>query len=387
MLKELLLKNSHIIIFYTLIIILIIIFRKRFTVESKLILLLKTKLGIGIMEKLSKRYRALLKIIGYSGIGVGFIGMLFITVVLIQNLYNMIIKKTSQTTVSLVLPGTVIPGLGRIDFSFWIITIFIVALVHEMSHGIIAKAHKIPIKSSGIVFFGPIIGAFVEPDEKKLSKQSDVVKYSVFAAGPFSNIILSLIVLMLTATLVTPIYNNITEEAGVSFTKIQQGYPAEKAGLKTNTIINEINNVTIKNPNDFLMFMVCVKPNQTLTIKSQNKTFHLVTTTNPEDKNRGYIGVVGLKAERIPKKGFETLFEIINWLRKLFNFIIVLSAGIGIFNLLPLGIVDGGRMLKTALESIYGRKALKIWKNISLTILVILILNLTLPILKNILRI
>jgi membrane-associated protease RseP (regulator of RpoE activity) len=264
-------KNLYIILFYLALLIIILIFRKKFDVESKFILLYRTKFGLKFMQNLSKKYEELIKIIGYCGIGVGFLGMVFMVIVLIQNLVSMIIKPTTASSLTLVLPGATIPGIGRLDFTFWLITIFVVALVHEAAHGIVSLAHKIRVKNSGIVFFGPIIGAFVEPEEREISKSGDIVQYSIFAAGPFANILLSIVIMFIISLFLNPLYTNLTTEAGISFTSIQKGFPAERAGLKEGIVINKINNQTIRNYNDFVEVMVGVKPNQTLEFNANNR--------------------------------------------------------------------------------------------------------------------
>ena len=42
----------------------------------------------------------------------------------------------------------------------------IVAIPHEFAHGIFARLNNLRVKSSGFALFGPILAAFVEPDEK-----------------------------------------------------------------------------------------------------------------------------------------------------------------------------------------------------------------------------
>ena len=383
-----LLKNSAIISFYIIVIILLYIFRKRVSIESKFIVLYKTKLGINWMNSLSKKYGELIKILGYCGIGFGFAGMLFILWTLTQNVISLFIKPSTQGAVSLVLPGTHIQGIGVLNFSFWVITIFIIAAVHEFSHGVVARAHKIKVKSSGIVFFGPIIGAFVEPSEKQIEKSSDITQYSVFSAGPFSNILLAGLALLLLSYFLMPVFAHVSQPVGVSFSSIEPNLPAYKAGLNNTIVINQINNQSIKNSNEFIRVMFCTKPNQTLVFRSvDNKTFSLVTTSNPDDPNRGYIGVVGINDKIEAKPNHKSAFRILQWFIQLFKFLVVLSLGIGIFNLLPLGIVDGGRMLKTALVRIYGkRKGVNAWKGVSLFTLIILSIALIGPFLIKVLR-
>jgi len=57
----------------------------------------------------------------------------------------------------------------------------------------------------------------------------------------------------------------------------------------------------------------------------------------------------------------------------------VLSLGVGLFNLIPLGPVDGGRMLLTALEHVtHKQRADRVWKSVSFVLLGILLTNVVL---------
>ena len=192
---EFFLKYKVIILFYLVVATLIFIFRKKFDIQNKIIFLLRTKIGLNLMDRIATKHREWVILLGYIGAGVGFVGMVFISGVLIKNLYDLITVPSATSGVSLVLPGANVPGIGILPFWHWLFAIFIIAVVHEFSHGVVARAHKIEVKHSGIVFFGPVIGAFVEPDEKKMDKEQDIVQYSVLAAGAFSNILLSLLAL------------------------------------------------------------------------------------------------------------------------------------------------------------------------------------------------
>src|SRR3989344_8635488 len=112
---------------------------------------------------------------------------------------------------SLVLPGVKIPGLPYLGFWHWIITIFILALVHEFCHGILARLYNLKIKSSGLAILGvllPIVpAAFVEPDEKKLFKKKKKEQLSVLAAGPFSNLVLAGIIFLISLFLFMPLFS------------------------------------------------------------------------------------------------------------------------------------------------------------------------------------
>ena len=66
------------------------------------------------------------------------------------------------------------------------------------------------------------------------------------------------------------------------------------------------------------------------------------------------------------------------------RWLFILSIGIGLFNLLPLPIVDGGKMIQLALHRIKGKdKGEKRYVQISLFFLFVLVFTLIFPFLKN----
>ena len=54
-------------------------------------------------------------------------------------IWNLVTSPVSQPGVALVLPFTNVPGVGYLSFFHWIIAIFLLAIVHEFAHGIVAK--------------------------------------------------------------------------------------------------------------------------------------------------------------------------------------------------------------------------------------------------------
>jgi len=66
----------------------------------------------------------------------------------------------------------------------------------------------------------------------------------------------------------------------------------------------------------------------------------------------------------------------------------LLSLGIGLFNLLPLPIVDGGRMLQVSLHKLKGKeKGEKRYRQITIFFLFVLVLNLVYPWIRGLLGI
>src|SRR3989344_5025054 len=155
------------------------------------IVMMRTQVGIKLMEKWGAKYREIIKFLGYCGVGFGFFGLIFIFFSLFQNIYIIFTQPQAVAGVQLALPGLSLPGVGVLTFWYWIISIFVLAVVHEFSHGVVSAAHNLKVKNSGPAIFGVIIpfipAAYVEPDEKDMLKREDIVQYSIYAAGPMSN--------------------------------------------------------------------------------------------------------------------------------------------------------------------------------------------------------
>lgn len=384
------LKYKYILLFYLAIIIFLLFKRKRLDVQAKIILLYRTKFGLGFIEKFAQKHRQLVILLGYIGVGAGYLGLIAISYVLIKNLYDLIVSPAAVSGVSLVLPGVNVPGLGILPFWHWLIAIFIIALVHEFSHGIVARAHQLPIKNTGLVFLGPIIGAFVEPDEKKLKKEKDIKQYSVLAAGSFSNILLALVALALLNLVFTPLHQVMVEPTGFSFGEYYgENYPAIQAKIPLNLLITGINEEKTDTFQKFNEKLFCLSPGSKVSLATPEKNYSLTLAPNPDNPEKGFLGIKNIKNEvEIKEKynqGFwKIIYHAVDWLESLFRWLFILSLGIGLFNLLPLPIVDGGRMLQVYLHTKKGKlQGEKRYRQISMFFLLVLLLNLVYPLLKN----
>ena len=190
----------------------------------------RTQLGIRVMEKYGERYRGLIQFGGYASIGIALIGLLWIFISLFYGLYLSLAAPEGVATVSLVLPFTEVPGIGMLGFWHWIISIFVLAVVHEFAHGIVAAAHKLRVKNSGPAIFAVLLpflpAAYVEPDEKKMEKKDAVVRYSIIAAGPVSNILLGALFFLLLSFVFVPWELSMSTPTGFSFVPLNSSTPA-----------------------------------------------------------------------------------------------------------------------------------------------------------------
>ncbi len=336
------------------------------------------------MDKIAKRFPRTLHFLGYISIITGFFGMLLIFYWLLKGTFDLLSVSGAAPAVAPVLPGIkVMPGLPVLSFMHWIIAILIIAVIHEFSHGIYARLHKIKVKSSGFALFGPILAAFVEPEEKQLSKKSKKAQLSVFSAGPFSNILTGFlfIAVMLFATL--PLQSAVFESDGVIVNGLVEGYPMEQSGVEVPFTIESFNGIEINDFADFTNATQDFMAGDEAFIITEKGNYSVISAANPENSSKGFLGVSHFELARKPKDSIVNDYglwvpALVDWTHMLFFWLWVISWGVGLFNLLPLGPVDGGRMLLTGLSSVIKdqNRARKIWSWISMTSLMLIFINL-----------
>ncbi len=373
----------------------IFVYLKRRNLDTKQIIpyflyfsMYKTKLGLRLMDSVAKKYRKIMIFIGYVGILIGFIGMILISYGLISNIYVLFTKPEAQPGVGLVLPFKA-KGIFFVPFFYWIISIFVIAVVHEFAHGMLARTHNLKVKSSGFAFVSlivPIIpAAFVEPDEKELRKRPHKEQLSVFAAGPFSNVVFAFLFLAIASFIFAPIANAIIEPNGVKVTDYvrEKGtFPAENAGIKIGELIQQVDNKPTPYINNLSTVLRSKKPNDIVTIKTDKASYEIKLAKNPENESLAYIGAYLEQSTKIKdniKINYgEFLSNALIWVSGLFVILFILNFGIGLFNLVPIGPLDGGRMLQLVLHRMFDKeKGDKYWYYIGMFFLVLIFINIT----------
>lgn len=374
-----------IIIFYSLLCLFFYIKRRNVVVQSKILFLYKTKFFNRVIKQIAASMPRFWRAFGYLAIPAGFIGMILIFTYLTYALIKLFVAPPEYATISLVIPGVHIPG-SPIFVPFWygILALFVVVLVHEGMHGVVAEAFKNKIKSAGVGVLAILPLAFVEPDEKKLSKQPAKTQLAIFSAGPFANFVTAGLVLLLASFLVAPLVSTLILPTGLAIDSVTAGQPAYLAGLQKGQIITQIDSQNISATEDFVNYMKNVAPGQALNIVADGKTYALTTIENPKDAGKPLIGVIfkqnlAVAPELAAKYG--SILWLPWYLLQLLSWIFLLNLGIGLINLLPLGAVDGGRMASVALACGFRNKekAKKLFSFLSLASLVLLLANLIGP--------
>jgi membrane-associated protease RseP (regulator of RpoE activity) len=342
----------------------------------------KSKVGLRSMNLAARYLPRLLKTVSYAGVVLGFLGMILICFELLKNTFNLLMQPGLAPGIQPVLPFEA-KGVFFVPFIYWILAIFLIAAVHEFSHGMIARVYNIKIKSSGVAFLGilvPIIpAAFVEPEEKQLEKKSLRAQLSVFAAGPFANIIAAGIVLLLVMHVAGPVSEAAFDTAGVEIVSVVDDAPFDAAGIHEGEIVQKFEGKKVDSVKNFTDLIAKHNPGDRVVITTNQSAYAVILDSNPKNESKAYLGISTRQHTEV-KPSFAAKYglfvpDAIKWISGFLYWLFVLNLGIGLFNLLPLGPIDGGRMVKAALMHINPKKGYLIWKYISLFFFVLVLFN------------
>ncbi|WP_283389711.1 site-2 protease family protein [Methanobrevibacter woesei] len=310
----------------------------------------KTKRFHNVIEKIANLSPRFWKWFMNVGIIISFIAMFFITYSLIQSLSTLI----EAPAVSIVLPGVEMPGSTiYVPLGYGLISLATVLIVHEFSHGILSRVEKINIKSVGLLLFTILPGAFVEPDEEELVKSSKLSQLRVYAAGSMANITLAIVALLIFSAVGTYGIPNTFDENGIEIDRVVSDSPANGV-LKEGMILESINNHTIKDSDDYMDVVETFVPGERVSVGTNQGIYNLTLSENPSNSSRGFVGVQVANHFEIKESVSSVFGDTIPWIlfeiSTLTQWIFILNLGVGLFNLLPVKPLDGGRMFEIVLS-------------------------------------
>ena len=324
---------------------------KNYKVQSALSkMLTRTKRGIRVFADVS--------------VVAGFLMMGFAFWFLLANISNYFVEPTEFAELTVLIPGVTLTSASAI--LYFLLSIPIVLVVHEGAHGIVATLEKIKIKNGGFAIFIALFAGFVEPDEEDFDKAKKISRLRVIGAGATSNVIFAF---ALGAILLTnPMFAIILPEPflgwfyespeGVLVLSVIEGGGAEQAGIKENDIISKINDVRIVSPIDFQKVNLIPGEvvNVTVLRDGQEIVFPVTIMPAPEDPERGLVGIM-----RDNNLSFKPIYNYIEWNNPQFSMFLLwlwmISFFIGIINMLPLPILDGGKFIHTIIDKKISEKS------------------------------
>lgn len=309
------------------------------------------------LTKMLGRTRRGIRVFADVSVIAGFIMMGFAFWFLLDNVAKYFDRPTEFAELTVLIPGVTLTSSSAILYFF--LSIPIVLVIHEGAHGIVATLEKIRIKTGGFAIFVALFAGFVEPDEEEFNKAKKISKLRVIGAGATSNVIFALV---LGAVLLTnPFFAIIVPDPirgafyevpqGVTVISVMSGSGAEKAGLQPNDIITRINDIPIVTAFDFTK--VKLKPGETAAVTllrdGQQLQYQIVATPAPDDPTKGLIGII-----RDNSGAYKPIYNFIEWKNPEVSMFLLwlwmISFFIGIINMLPLPILDGGKFIHSIID-------------------------------------
>jgi len=345
-------------------------------------ILYRTKWGIDRMDLWAKKYSSWLRLIMPIVIAIGLIGMVLMTVFMIVEFIRLFVAPSDIAPAQLVLPIES-QFTFYVPFFYWIIAIFLIATVHEFAHGVVARYYGMRVKSTGFAFLGvvlPIIpAAFVEPDEKQIVKKKWEEQVAVYAAGPFINIVFGILAILLVSFAFAPLAQSVIASdapSGIGIASFSNESGLRDAGIGEGEYLILLDGEPVYNATALLGFLEATEPYQNVRVTTNAGEYEVTLTEGLED--HGYLGfqpkraVVGALAAHpwivqnfvfaaasynglYPAPGPMPLWlaHIVIWTIGLMLFLFILNLGIGLFNLLPIFIADGARILFVTLKEVF----------------------------------
>ncbi len=372
---------ASVIVFFMLIALWMYKDRKKIEVKSYVLFMRRTKRFKNFIDRVARKSPKFWKIIATIAVFVAFYYMIQVTYLLSMNSYNIFLGK-GEEGLKLILPSTSSSGSSSqyhigVPFWYWIIIIICILVPHELSHGIIARAEKIRLKSVGVLlmlFFLP--GAFVETDDKQLKKAKLMTRLRVFAAGSAANLLVAALILALTMYIIWPA----TVGSGVELLYVNATSPAAMAGLTANMTLSHVNDQQITTTYKeylagkgyFFEEIGATTPGQAISFTSDGDTYNLTlgeieryNAASGETEKLSYMGII---AKPVYHAEWSSLFFLLTMLW-------YFSLAVGMFNLLPLYPLDGGLMIETITDRFAKKRSKDLVKIISIVILLIIIYN------------
>jgi len=307
--------------------------------------------------RISARKPMVWRTIWNIGVVMGVGSMVFIFYKLATNVLYLFVGSQKAAPAQVIVP---VPGIFVTfgTFPFLALALSICLVSHELSHGIASLAERVPLKSTGAFFVHVFMGAFVEPDEEKLSQARPATKLRVFAAGSFANLILGFLCIILLANFtatITPFYT--IAPSGVSVVSISTNLPVHASGLQPGDALTAINGTRISNVSDLRQYMASVTPGQLVELQTQRGTFAVKTVVDPSNSSHALMGIsLADNIRYVPKLPFLSE-NLPSYILRAENWAYLVLISVGLINMLPADPLDGGKFLDTALSALRIGKA------------------------------
>ena len=163
-------------------------------------------------------------------------------------------------------------------------------------------------------------------------------------------------------------------------------FPAKQAGITEGEIVEEVDGVPTPYLENLSRELQKRKPGDSVQLKTDKGQYTLTLAKNPDNETSPYVGAFLSQSSHIKPGIRERLWvlpDVLLWMSGLLLFLFILNLGIGLFNLVPIGPLDGGRMLHAVLMAYVEKdKAMQLFSMIGLVFVIVVLMNILFPFVK-----
>ena len=280
--------------------------------------------------------------------------------------------KAEQSPLVPLIPGITIKGIYIVYFA---LAASVAIAFHELLHALAARSEGVKLRSwgVGVLFIFPL--AFVETDEDSFRNSKMSTRLRILGAGILANTIIALIA-FLALQLVTS-----GATTAVLIVDIDNGWPADIAGIKAGDIILSINGTNISKISDLAQVL---KPYANMSVQFIVKIFRpgegimefLVRKPSTYERLGIRVTETFIRKTGVGSYIEDTLrlqgYYILQWMY-------IINASLAMINAAPLFITDGGKIISELASKLglAGRALSMILQSIT-AILVIITISLAL---------
>ncbi|MFB6144510.1 MAG: site-2 protease family protein [Candidatus Nanohaloarchaea archaeon] len=331
----------------------------------------RTERGLDFIDRVAKKMPRFWKHYGTAAAISGIASVVVSAVLIGGVIKKMIVTRSVENGPSLLLPGLVSQnqfqaGVSFIPVEYWVIGVGVLMFVHEMSHGIVARAEDFELNAVGWVVMGILPGAFVEPKGENMLPGDDAdassggmwdqgswkSRLKVLGAGSFANYLTAALFLLSGVA----VSGAVTQSGGTQLVySAQPGFPAYEQGMRQG-ILQQVNGVNVSTIAQFRDAAGNISVGENVSFTTSEGEF-TVTAIDKKDEAGGYIGIrYGEVQNTVVKPEFERFQGGLQWFVSLLWTVGLLNLMIGLFNMLPIKPLDGGLMAETLIERYLGEE-------------------------------
>jgi len=256
-------------------------------------LMIKTQRGLSALDRWG-RFKRFWTAVSDLGVALSIIAMGTILALLVFG--AIIATRLTPSQAPPVSEALGLPGINPIiPVGYGILALVVGIVLHELSHGVVARSQGIGVKSIGILWCVVPVGAFVEQNDTEMMAASRRRRDRVAAAGVLANFALTVLFFVLLSGLVaTSVAPNAN---GIPVASVESGMPGANATLAAGDIITSFNGTSTTSWANFEAAEAKTTPGETVPLVFYSPSLGRPVATsvklaaNPTNKTRGFLGV------------------------------------------------------------------------------------------------